>query len=243
MATVCLELEAIILRLTDDDKHARGSAERLVREVDEVVQKAGPEADRPILPTTSAVPTDESSCSSDGRQDEEVVSDTDEPTEPSGTPPKREERRPRRELELPPWLSLAGATVVGGMLVFLGWEMHRTASEQKPAPQPWIAKAEDVAQFAPDAGVGEETLSAAQDVPRVVLPSMLSLGRPMPSKPFPSQRRPPCELRVERELIGACWLGPIKGQEPSCGNKMIDYEGECFLASFDQDRQPTSDQP
>jgi len=58
------------------------------------------------------------------------------------------ERRPRREVFLPAWLSLAGAALVGGMLVFLGWEMHRAASEQ-PAPQPWVAKPEEVAQFAP----------------------------------------------------------------------------------------------
>ncbi|HVG61567.1 MAG TPA: hypothetical protein VNA24_23610, partial [Hyalangium sp.] len=229
MATVSLELEALILRLIDEDRHARGSAEQLVREVDEAVRKAGSETDKPILPTTSAVPTDENSCSSDGRQDEEVVSDTDEPTEPSPV--------------TPPWLSLVGAIVVGCMLVFLGWEMHRTASENQVAPERWIATPEEVAQFAPDAGVGEEALSAAQDVPRVVLPSVLSLGRAMPSKPFPGQRRPPCAPRVEREIIGACWIGPFKGQEPPCGDRMFDYEGECFVASFNEARQPTSEQP
>jgi serine/threonine protein kinase len=243
VATVCRELEALILRLIDEDRHARGSAAQLVREVDEVVQKAGPGADKPILPAARSVPTNESACSSDGRQDEEAISDTEEPTKPSGTPPKRVERRPRYEPATPPWLSLAGVAVVGVMLVFLGWEMHRAASEQQPAPQPWIATPEEVAQFAPDAGVGDEALSAAQEVPRAVLPSVLSLGRPMPSKPYPGQRRPPCAPRVEREIIGACWLGPIKGQEPPCGDRMVDYEGECFLASFDQDRQPTSDPP
>jgi serine/threonine protein kinase len=232
MATVCRELEALILRLIDEDRNSRGSAQQLIREVDGMVQKAGPEADKPILPTAGAVPTAERSCSSDGREDEEVVSDTAEPTEPSGTPLAN------------PWLSLAGAVAVGCMLVFLGWEMHRSASEQQPVPQPWIAthEEEEVARFAPDAGVGEETLSAAQDVPRVVLPSILSFGRPMPPKPYPGQRRPPC-VRGEREIIGACWLGPLKGQEPPCGDRMFDYEGECYFASFDQDRQPTSDPP
>jgi hypothetical protein len=90
--------------------------------------------------------------------------------------------------------------------------------------------------------VGEEALSADQDVPRAVLPIILSLGRPMPSKPFPGQRRPPC-IRGEREILGACWIGPIQGQEPPCGDRMFDYEGECYFASFDQDRQPTSERP
>jgi hypothetical protein len=210
-----------------------------------LVRKAGLEADKPILPSASAVPPDERSCSSDGRHDEEVVSDTDEPTEPSGTPPKREERSPRIEPVANPWLSLAGAVVVGCMLVFLGWEMHRSASEQPPAPQPWIAthEEEEVARFAPDAGMGDETLSAARGLPRVVVPSVVSLGRAMPSKPFPGQRRPPCEPRVEREIIGACWIGPLGNEKPPCGNKMFDYEDRCYLVSFDESRQPTSDQP
>jgi hypothetical protein len=232
-------LEAIILRLIDDDRKVRGTAEQLVREVEGVMQTAGPEADKPILPPVSAIPVEEDFSSSDGLQDEEVISDTGE----------REKCPSGREPLLPMWLSLACAAVVGGLLVFLGGKWPGTDSPQEPAAQPWIATPEEMAQFeqvsqfAPDAGVSEEALSAAQNMPRAALPSILSLGRPMPSKPFPGQRRPPCASRVEREIYGACWIGPIKSQEPPCGERMFDYEGECFLASFDQERQPTSDPP
>jgi hypothetical protein len=70
-----------------------------------------------------------------------------------------------------------------------------------------------------------------QDVPKAVLPTQLSLGQPMPSKPFPGQRRPPCE-RGEREIHRACWLGPMAGQKPPCGDRMFDYQGECYFVSL-----------
>lgn len=85
----------------------------------------------------------------------------------------------------------------------------------------------------------EESLANDHGVPRAVVPTPFSLGRPMPSKPFPRQRRPPC-VRGEREIHGACWLGPIKDQEPPCGESMFDYQGECFVASFDHSPPPTS---
>jgi hypothetical protein len=242
-------LEALILRLISDDRKARGAAEQLVGEVEGLVQAAGPEADEPIRPTANAMATDEGVSSSDGYQDEEVLSATDEATETSGAPPKREERPPEHEPPLPTWLSLACAAVVGGLVVFLGGKLHGTASHQEPATPPWIATPEEMAQFekvsqfAPDAGVSEEALSVAQEMPRAVLPSILSLGRPLPPKPFPGQRRPPCEPRVEREIIGACWIGPLGDEKPPCGNKMFDNEDRCYLASFNEARQPTSDQP
>jgi serine/threonine protein kinase len=213
MATVCPALEEIILRLIDDDRKARGTAEQLAREADRLVQTAGAEADKPILPTAA-----------------------------SSVPPKREEHCPRSEQHLHAWFALATAALVGGLLVFLGTQVPSTDSQQELTPSPWSAMHEEVSQYAPDAGVSEEALSAAQAVPRAVVPSILSLGRPMPSKPFPGQRRPPC-IRGEREIYGACWLGPIEGQEPPCGDRMFDHEGRCYFASFDQDRQPTSDPP
>jgi serine/threonine protein kinase len=249
MATVCPELEAVILRLIAEDRNARGTAEQLVREVEGLVQAAGPDADKPIRSTVNAMPTEEGFSSSDGYQDEELLSDTDEAAETSDDPPKREERPPASEPPPPKWLSLACAAAVGGLVVFLGGKLHGTVSHQEPATPPWIAtpeemsQFEEVPQFAPDAGVSEEALSTAQEMPRAALPTILSLGRPMPSKPFPGQRRPPCEPRVEREIIGACWIGPLGDEKPPCGNKMFDYEDRCYLASFNEARQPTSNQP
>jgi len=243
--TLSLELEALILRLLSADRKQRGTTESLAREAAVLAEAPGESADRPIVPTASAVPTDAGGPSSDGPDDEEVLSDTN--TSRSGSSSTiststENERRQRREAQLPAWLPLAGAALVGGMLVFLGWEMHRTASEHNPAPQPWIATPEEVAQFAPDAGVGEEALSFVEDAPQAALPDVLSLGRPMPPQPYPGQRRPPCDP-PERAINGGCWLGPFEGHKSPCGDRMFDYEGKCFLASYPPERQPTSEEP
>lgn len=210
MATVYPKLEAIILRLVDDDRKARGTAEQLAREVDGLVRTAGPEADKPILPSASAMPA-------------------------------REEHCPQRELLLPPWFVLASAVTMGVLLVFLGWEMHRTASEQKLAPPPWIDEPDEVAQFAPDAGVADEGVASVQDVPQVVLPARMSFGRPMPTTPLRGQRRPPCP-RGDREINGACWV-KVADETPPCGDTMFDYAGGCYKVSVDMPRQPTSEDP
>ncbi|HYI02176.1 serine/threonine protein kinase [Hyalangium sp.] len=242
MATVCLELEALTLRLLSEDRQARGTAQQLEREVQGMVETAGPEADRPVLPTPSAVATEEGGCaSSDGQEDDELLSDT-EPARAPSTRSSREERR--RRPSFPAWLSLASAGLVSGLVVALAVRVE-LPSHPKPAPEPapWLATPEELAQFATDGGVAEEALSAVQDAPGAVLPAILSLGRPMPSKPFPNQRRPPCEPRVEKEIVGGCWIGPLEGERPPCGERMFDWENRCYLVSYDQAPLPTSGQP
>lgn len=114
-----------------------------------------------------------------------------------------------------------------------------------PAPNAQFRDAEYVpetsAPESPDAGVGDEVLASAEVLPRVG-PFISSLGRAMPKQPFPNQRRPPCE-RGERAINGGCWVGPIDLEKPPCGEKMFDYEGRCYFASFDGPRQPTSEEP
>lgn len=68
------------------------------------------------------------------------------------------------------------------------------------------------------------------------------LGRPMPSKPLPSQRRPPCR-RGEWEINGGCWIKVDEREKPPCGDDMFDYEGRCYFASFGENRRPTSGEP
>ncbi|HVG60652.1 MAG TPA: serine/threonine-protein kinase [Hyalangium sp.] len=243
--TLSHEIEALILRLLSADRKQRGTAEALAREAAVLAESAGEAADRPIVPTASAVSTDAGGPSSDGRDDEEVLSDTDTSRSGSSSATStstENERRQRREVQLPAWLPLAGAALVGGMLVFLGWEMHRTASEHNPAPQPWIATPEEVAQFAPDAGVGEEALSSVQSILRAIVPLVLTVGAPMPKTPPDGQKRPPCGPG-QISVNGACWAGPIEGQKPPCGQGMFDYEGKCYFAVYDAPRPPTSEDP
>jgi len=243
--TLSRDLEALLLRLLSNERAERGSAEAMAREAAALATLAGEAADMPILPASSAEATDEGFSFSDGSEDEEELSDTDRDTSTTSTTSStstEEERRPRRELSLPPGLSVVGAAAVGCLLIFLGWEMHRVASQQQAAPQPWIATHEEVARFAPDAGVAGEVVASVQDVPQAVLPALLSFGRAMPKTPLSGQRKPPCE-RGEREINGGCWVGPIGDETPPCGDTMFDYAGRCYKVSVDMPRQPTSDQP
>jgi hypothetical protein len=89
--------------------------------------------------------------------------------------------------------------------------------------------------------VGEEALQSVQEVEKRVGPWMRSLGRPMPSKPYPDQRRPPCE-RGETEINGGCWV-LVGNEKPPCGEKMFDYQGACYFASFTGPKTPTSGEP
>lgn len=255
LATVSPELEALILRLLSENRRARGTAEQLARECALLAQEEGSELDRPLVPTPSAMPTeagDRFSSEPSPYSSEPLSEDSPSPGPPGSrqpVPAAKVEPRPSRHT-VPVWFTWASASMVGGLVVALVLLPFLKASPPThqdipptPQPTPWLATPEEIAQFTPDAGVGDEALSNIQDMRKAVLPTLLSLGRPMPSKPFPGQRRPPCALRVEREIIGACWIGPIKDQEPPCGERMFDYQGECFLASYDQSPQPTSGTP
>jgi len=243
-ATVSPALEALILRLTSDDRSARGTAEQLVREVLALVQAGGPAVEQRIVPTPSALPTEsgQGPCS-DGQDDEDVISDTDPArrARPSSSSSSREERPEA----VPAWLSWAASSALGTVVAsFLVLLLVRPAPPPEPAPNPtpWLATPEEVAQFAPDAGVGDEALQNVQDVPKAMLPAILTFGRPMPTTPLPGQRKPPCR-RGEKEINGGCWLGPLKDELPPCGNTLFDYQGECYAATGESPRPPTSEHP
>ena len=195
----------------------------------------------PDVGSTSAMPTEEGDRYSSESQSDDFSDTGPAASRSSSTSTKERFQRPRPALVS--WFTWASASMVGGLVMaFVLVPVLRPDPAVSPPP-PWIATPEEVPQFAPDAGMGEAALANAQNVPKAVLPKLLSFGRPMPSKPFPGQRRPPCEARIEREIHGACWLGPIEDQRPPCGERMFDYEGKCFLASYDQSPQPTSEPP
>ncbi|MDC0707688.1 serine/threonine-protein kinase [Stigmatella sp. ncwal1] len=65
-----------------------------------------------------------------------------------------------------------------------------------------------------------------------------TLGLPLPEKPFPGQRKPPCEPRFETAIRGSCWV-ELK-MAPPCGNNAFDWEGGCYIPSANAPRKPTS---
>jgi hypothetical protein len=242
--TLSLELEALILRLLANEREQRGSADQLTREAMALAENCGEAADKPIVPNASAEPTDSGGPSPDGLDEEEVLSDTDTGRcTSSGTGSTRSGKRTRRrEAVRPDWAARALAAFVGGFLVamvmLLASLLGRTS---EPAPR-WEEPPQEVAQFSPDAGVGEDAHSSVQAPEKRVGPWILALGRPMPPKPYPDQRRPPCVPRMEVEINGGCWV-EVARQSPPCGNEMFDYAGACYLPSFTGPKTPTSGEP
>jgi hypothetical protein len=141
-----------------------------------------------------------------------------------------DEPRPRRRLGL----ALTSAATVCAMafaLVFLA-----------PVTQP---------PNSPDCLAGTEPLPPSHEVPtdtwgpleEVSLlgttdGGVLALSRPMPSTPFPGQKRPPCKPRVEVEINGGCWV-PHKEKAP-CPEDLFEHRGECHTVSMQPPKMPQS---
>jgi hypothetical protein len=67
--------------------------------------------------------------------------------------------------------------------------------------------------------------------------------RPLPRKPFEEQKRPPCDIRRETELVGACWL-PLEGKpgEDLCGI-YFHHDGKCYAPVKVAEKAPSSMDP
>jgi serine/threonine protein kinase len=225
--TLSLDLEALLLRLLSNERAQRGTAEALAREAAALAEAAGDAADKPILPTTSVTRTQLSALSSI-----------------SNSEPTRSKRRRRPGFDASTWLSWAGASLVGGLLMAatlsLSLRQARLASTEQPVPL-LVEEIEEVTQFAPDAGVAEEALSTVQDVPTTTTAAMMALARPMPSQAFPGQKKPPCEPGYEVAALGACWV--VMKKEPPCGSGGYELDRLCVRAVFPAPSQPTSEEP
>ena len=243
-AAVSPELESIIMRLISDDRAARGSADQLVRDAMALALAGGPDVEKRIIPTESALPTESDqeqengsdAPSSDGQDDEGASSKS--AAKPCSTPARKEGRPPEA---VPAWLAWAGASMVGGMVMALAVLLVRPTS-QEPAPQaqPWLATPEETAQFTPDAGVGDEALASVRTAPSAAVPLHV-MALPTPKGPLPGQRRPPCDPDSELVALGVCWTILVK--KPPCGNSGYEIDSRCVIASVPEPRQPTSGEP
>ncbi|WP_224241134.1 serine/threonine protein kinase [Hyalangium gracile] len=145
---------------------------------------------------------------------------------------------PPPELVVPWWLTASVAAVVSGLVVLVAVKPE-PPSQLEPGSFLLEQRHSPVAESA-DAGVADEALSSVAVIPREVTPYS-PVGMPFPKTPYPGQKKPPCEPRFEREVLGVCWS--ILKAAPPCGESAFDRDGECLRAVIVQPRQPASEQP
>ncbi|WP_164017825.1 serine/threonine-protein kinase [Pyxidicoccus trucidator] len=137
------------------------------------------------------------------------------------------------------WAWLAVATVGLSLLsAAMGWFLRPTRSEDD------LEQAAAAYQEARDGGtvaVGDASVASPvtilAPVPTLNLPPGLML--PMPDRPFPGQRKPPCNRKGELEIRGGCWYELARVKSP-CDEDAYDYKGACYLPSFPVQRPHTS---
>lgn len=234
LVTVTLELDALIMRLLSEDRDERGTARKAAEDLEKAKQTAAQEAGH-ILPKSLADAVGTESSSSFSRSHE---LDRSRHSRPSTSPERRRSRA------ISAWMSWASAAAVGGLIMAFLEHLRRPGPEepigQEPASarQDWHAPVLDT----PDAGVSEEALASAQNIPRTGVPAY-AISMPMPKVPFVGQLRPPCNSTLQQAVNGGCWVGPIGTRKPPCGKDGFDYDGGCYLPVFEAPRQPTSGQP
>jgi hypothetical protein len=113
-----------------------------------------------------------------------------------------------------------------------------------------LHRRQEVARTAAGSGGGDIVAvgDSASGAPILALAPMRTditppaVGLPMPEKPFPGQRTPPCNRNGEVELRGGCWYELARATLP-CKEDAYEWNGACYLPSYPARRQQTSEQP
>jgi hypothetical protein len=136
------------------------------------------------------------------------------------------------------WLSLIASAVVVSLAVRAWWNEHRPLVESPSAMGQGVKDGGE--GDAGTVGLGDDALPMAASV-ALPEPTRSGIGLDMPKKPFPGQRRPPCE-RPEIEINGGCWL-ILGNATPPCGARYYAWRSGCYVPVFDPPRSTTSGQP
>ncbi len=209
-AVVAPVLDELVLRCLSHSPVARPTAAQLALEAERAAHTAGPEADLPVV-----------------RKPEELLTVQVSPLMPPEAPPARQRRR------VPTWARLALGASVASILAVL-W-----ARSQLHAPQAAPTQSRGVSPDAGTSSLGKEVRAREFHVPFGCWDPGAVIAREMPREPLESQRRPPCEPRVETAIHGGCWIGIIDMKAP-CGPKAFEHEGRCYVPSTEQPKKPTS---
>ncbi|QSQ20753.1 serine/threonine protein kinase [Pyxidicoccus parkwayensis] len=220
---VCQELDALILRMLaehPEERLGQGSTLAVALALEEAVRTSGPHADVPL--SGSAVPP-AIATQATPRLTGHVSSRTTEP---------RDEPSPVR------WVWFAMAVVcLSLMSAATGWFLRPTQDAMTYAEATPLQEARDGGTVSVGDAAVAAPVTILAPVPSFTAPP--GLGLPLPERPFPGQRKPPCNRKGEIELRGGCWYELARVKSP-CDEDAYDYKGACYLPSFPVQRAPTS---
>jgi hypothetical protein len=235
------ELDALILRLLARAPEERfgGVASKAAEALEQAWRSAGPRADRPLFGWDTSPATRWRSPGRVRLAEEQDAAAREEHA-------RREvERQPRAvpgrglagtRARSPLWgeeLAVAWVALLLAMLtvavLYPGQEVGRTGSGSGGGDI--VA----VGDSASGAAITELSPMRKDGTPSAV-------GLPMPEKPFPGQRTPPCTRHGEVEIRGGCWYR-LADALPPCKEDAYDWNKACYLASYPARRQPTTQQP
>jgi eukaryotic-like serine/threonine-protein kinase len=93
-----------------------------------------------------------------------------------------------------------------------------------------------------DVAVGESAkrAPATPQPPESQEASVSQPGDPLPEKPLPGQKKPPCNANGEVEIRGGCWTR-IGEARPPCMAYAYEWKGGCYQPVLSSQRQPAAD--
>jgi hypothetical protein len=225
------ELDAFILRLlaVAPEERFHGEARKAAQALEQVARRSRPLADSPLFPWGyDQKPRVRSP------EDAQLAAQHD-----AAAKKKRQQRaaeeKERRSVFARAWAAAGMVALLILLLVLV------TVRRSRGEPQ---AEARKLSHEDRSTSVGDSAMSTAfaTPVPESQGDSVPTLARPLPEKPLPGQRQPPCVPRIETVLRGACWIH-VGSMNPPCGNSAYDWEGKCYIPSLNPARQPTSNPP
>jgi len=149
-------------------------------------------------------------------------------------PPKTTEP-PRRSVSVPNWAAAGAVALLTLVLILITLRLQGERQQAGARTDSHKDRSISVGDSAMPPAISTMTLESRSD-------SVPTLARPLPEKPLPGQRQPPCVPRIETVLRGACWVH-VGNMSPPCGTTAYEWDGRCYIATFNAPRQPTSKPP
>jgi predicted Ser/Thr protein kinase len=242
---VSLETKSIVSRLlaiAPVDRF-RGKALKAAEALEEAERRAGPEADVPLFewghehrPRWRSPRAVRLAEERDAAAREELVQREEEERARAKVADRQSPLQPRVRV----WGAEGVMAAVGLVLALLIVARLYREPEGARSSVRSNSRAGSIVAVGDSASATSKQASASTDGARE------SIAWPMPEKPFPGQRRPPCNRTGEVAIRGGCWYA-LRDAKPPCKEEGKEeayaWEGACYGPSFPVQRQPTSSPP